>query len=188
MMTHTILSAATPASPELQRAALKECGFARSIKNPEPCLDAGSVAQALLPVRFCRSEREEQTHTAASHTPEILIANPELEFQLTYRKLNLLRISNRKYSRVLRRNGELYFRPFPYRLPTPNLEVRRSTRASLSVTSHAPLITHHSPLSTCLPRGGSVPTKGRALLIYGSTIKTRLNSFENNNVQISNRR
>ena len=193
MITQTTLSAAIPASPEPRRAALREWGLAPSIKNLETRLDAGPVVQAcppwraLLPVRFCRSEHEEPAHTAASHAPEILIANLELEFQLTYRKLSPLKIPNRKYSRVLRRR-ELYFRPFPYRLPTPSLEVCRSTRASLSVTSHSPLITHHSPLSTRLPRGGSVPTKGHALLIHGSAIKTRLNSFESNNVQISNRR
>jgi hypothetical protein len=33
---------------------------------------------------------------------EFLIANPELEFELNHRKQSLLKISNRKYSRVLR--------------------------------------------------------------------------------------
>ena len=167
MMTQTTLSAATSASPDPRGVRL----------HRHSCLCA-----------FAAPSVDWMADTAASLAAEILIANLELEFQLTYRKLDLLRISDRKYSRVLRRNGELYFRPFPYRLPTSSFEVRRSTRASLSATSHAPLITHHSPLSTRLPTGGSVPTKGHALLIYGSAIKTRLNSFESNNVQVSNRR
>ena len=166
-MTQTTLSAATSASPD-----------PRGVRwHRHSCLCA-----------FAAPSVDWMADTAASLAAEILIANLELEFQLTYRKLDLLRISNRKYSRVLRRNGELYFRPFPYRLPTPGLEVRRSTRASLSVPSHAPLITHHSPLSTCLPRGASVPTKGHALLIYGSAIKTPRNPLKTRILTFSNRR
>jgi hypothetical protein len=101
-MTQTILSAASSASPKPQGPALKECGCAPSAGNLETCLDAGSVAQALLPVRCCYAECEEPPHTAASHTAKILIANLELEFQLTYRKLSPLRISNRKFSPLLR--------------------------------------------------------------------------------------
>jgi hypothetical protein len=102
MMAQTILSAATSASPEPQGPALNECVSAPSAKHPEPHLDAGLVAQALLPVRSCRSKREEQAHTAASLSAEILIANLELEFQITYRKLSPLKISNRKFSPLLR--------------------------------------------------------------------------------------
>jgi len=97
-MTQTILSAASSASPKPQGPALNECVSTPSAKHPEPHLDAGLVAQALLPVRSCHVEREEPPPTAASHTTKILIANLELEFQLTYRKLSPLRISNRKFS------------------------------------------------------------------------------------------
>src|SRR6201993_964058 len=102
MMTRTTLSAASSASPKPQRPALNECVSAPSAKHPEPHLDAGSVAQALLPVRCCHVECAEPPPTAASHTTKILIANLELEFQLTYRKLSPLRISNRKFSPLLR--------------------------------------------------------------------------------------
>ena len=66
--------------------------------SARPLRRTGLVAQALLPVRSCHVEREEPPPTAASHTTKILIANLELEFQLTYRKLSPLRISNRKFS------------------------------------------------------------------------------------------
>ena len=159
MMTQTILSAATPASPEPQGPALNECVSAPSAKHPEPHLDAGLVAQALLftqryegPVRSCRSKREEQAHAAASLSAEILIANLELEFQLTYRKLSPLGISNRKFSPLLR----LRFSS-PPRSPSAN---------ESSDTRHSSL----------------------CVLIYGSPIKSRRNPFENSNLQISNRR
>jgi hypothetical protein len=54
------------------------------------------------PVRFCDAEAEDLAHTAASPAAQFLIANLELEFQLTHRKLSPLRISNRKYSPLLR--------------------------------------------------------------------------------------
>jgi hypothetical protein len=62
MMTQTILSVTTPARPE-RRAALRGSGFV----PPGKSLDAGSVAQALLPVRYCYAECEEPLHTVASH-------------------------------------------------------------------------------------------------------------------------
>ena len=90
MITQTTLSAITPA-----------------VKSPEARLDVVSVAQALLPVlrnegpmRSCHAQREEAPHTTLSPKPEILIANPELEFQLTHRRISLLEISNRKFSQV----------------------------------------------------------------------------------------
>jgi len=102
MMTRTTLSAAKPATPEPQGAALKECASAPSDKNLEARLDAGSVAQALLPVRHCYAACEEPPLSAASHAAKILIANLELELHLTDRKLSLLRIANRKFSPLLR--------------------------------------------------------------------------------------
>jgi hypothetical protein len=152
MMTRTTLSAAKPASPEPKGPALNECVSAPSAKHPEPRLEAGLVARALLPVRSCRSKREEQAHTTTSRTTKILIANLELELGLTYRKLNPLRIPNRKFSPLLR----LRFSPL-----------------SRSMSANESSDTRHSSL---------------CVLIYGSAIKSRRKSFENSNLQISNRR
>jgi hypothetical protein len=108
--------------------------FVNDLQPRCPKCPRGSVAQALLPVRFCCARAQEMAHIAASlpcispdFTPftlphprkpflatrhslaqrrntadegplvtEILIANPELEFRLTHRKLSQLKISNRK--------------------------------------------------------------------------------------------
>jgi hypothetical protein len=159
MMTHKILSATCPASPQARRAALRGGRSAPSIKNPEARLKVVSVAQALLftqryegPVRSCRSKREEQAHTTTSRTTKILIANLELELELTCRKLSPLGISNRKFSPLLR----LRFSSPPRSAPA-------------NETSD----TRHSSL---------------CVLIYGSAIKSRRKPFENSNLQISNRR
>jgi hypothetical protein len=159
MMTQTTLSAAKPASPEPQGPALNECVSARSSKHPEPCLDAGLVAQLLLftqkyegPARSCRSKRQEQAHATTSRTAKILIANLELELGLTCGKLSPLGISNRKFSPLLR-----------LRFSSPS--------RSISATESSD--TRHSSL---------------CVLIYGSTIKSRCKPFENSNLQISNRR
>ncbi len=175
-MTQTTLSAATPASPEPRRAALRESGFVPSVKNLEARHDAGSVARALLPVRCCSADDEELTHTAASLKIEILIANLELEFQPTHRKLSPLRISNRKYSRVSRS-------------PRARKETRRVPALSCKpfwVASHSPLVTQHSPL-TC-PEEDHRRRRATAFLIYGSAIKTAANPQGFNNVRFSNRR
>jgi hypothetical protein len=59
-----------------------------------------SVAQALLPVRLCYGTYKKPPHLALSLTIEFLIANLELEFRPTHRKLSPLKISNRKYSAI----------------------------------------------------------------------------------------
>src|ERR1700745_4422619 len=62
---------------------------------------SGSVAQALLPVRLCHGNSKKPPHLALSLTIEFLIANLELEFRPTHRKLSPLKISNRnKYSAI----------------------------------------------------------------------------------------
>jgi len=61
---------------------------------------SGSVAQALLPVRLCYGTSKKPPHLALSLTIEFLIANLELEFHLTRRKLSPLKISNRTYSAI----------------------------------------------------------------------------------------
>ena len=61
---------------------------------------SGSVAQALLPVRLCYGNPKKPPHLALSLTIEFLIANLELEFRLTHRKLSPQKISNRKYSAI----------------------------------------------------------------------------------------
>jgi hypothetical protein len=162
-MTQTILSVTTPARPE-RRAALRGSGFV----PPGKSLDAGSVAQALLPVRYCYAECEEPLHTVASHAAKILIANLELESQLTHRKLSPLRIPNSKYSRVLpslRRTG----------LPTLSASLHCPEPRGQQVAPHKPFL-----VITSLLIHGS--------LIHGSAIKSRRKPFENSNLQISNRR
>jgi hypothetical protein len=203
IMTQTTLSAATPASHEPRRAALREWAFAQSVKNLETRLAAGSVAQAcppwgalLLaqrrvtadegftqryegPGRSCRGEREEQAHTATSHTPEILIANLELESQLTHRKISRLRIPNRKYSSVSRSARPIDFPTASVPLGCP--ESRRAPVDPLKLfapSSLSPLVTHHSPLITAIT----------AFLIYGCAIKTLRNSLKIRYLHSSNRR
>jgi hypothetical protein len=57
------------------------------------------VAQALLPV-FCCGKAREVAPVAPSLTIAFLIANLELEFHPTHRKIRLLKISNIKYLEV----------------------------------------------------------------------------------------
>src|ERR1700745_2822699 len=61
---------------------------------------SGSLDQALLPVRLGYGNSKKPPHLALSLTIEFLIANLELEFRLTHRKLSPLKISNRKYSAI----------------------------------------------------------------------------------------
>jgi hypothetical protein len=93
---------------------------------------------------------------------EVLIANLKLEFHLTHRKLCSLRISNRKFSALLRSTSLVRCSP----------ALTKGTVAHAGSESHA---THHRSLVA-------------AFLIHGSAIKTRRNSFNNSNFEISNRR
>ena len=100
MTPHTTQSAATSASPE---EAPKKRGSVRPMSYSQPRPPAPppvSVAQALLPVRLCCGTCKSPPHLALSLTSKILIANLELESQLTHRKLSPLNISNRKYSAI----------------------------------------------------------------------------------------
>ena len=104
MMTQTILSAATLVCSGTRRATQEGRGLIPFINDPEPrhpTRPTGLVAQALLPVRACYTDCEEPLQTAASLRSEMLIANLELEFHLTRRRISLLRISNRKFSALL---------------------------------------------------------------------------------------
>ncbi len=196
MMAQAILSAATSASTEGQADVIHGRELFPFSINLGTHLDAGSVAQtgppwrALLlaqrcegftrrPVRSCYADSKEPSHTAASHTSgasEILIANQELEMGLTDRKLSPLRISNRKYSRVLR-SPRVY----------PKIRsVQVAPHNPFTLTSHSPRVAHHSPL-TC-PEEDHGRRRLTAFLIYGSAIKSRRKSFENSNLQIFNRR
>jgi len=152
MTTNTTQSAAS--STALEARGLVP--FVNDLQPRCPKCPRGSVAQALLPVRFCCARAQEMAHIAASlpcispdFTPftlphprklflatrhplvqrrntadegplstEFLIANPELEFRLTHRKLSQLKISNRKkiaiFHPVFRRGAKNVFPPsFP---------------------------------------------------------------------------
>ena len=180
MITQTTLSAATPASLEPRRVALRERRFVPSVNNLEARLDAGSVAQALLPVRSCRSEHAEPPHTAASHTPEILIANLELEFQLTHGKHSPLRIPNRKYLRVLRSPRRIGFPTVSLPLTYPESRIAQTDpRKPFSVASRSPLTR---------PQEDHRRRTVTAFLIYGTAIKTPRNPLNTQLLTFSNRR
>ncbi len=94
--------------------------------------------------------------------PQLLIANLELESHLTHRKLSLLRITNRKFSRVLRA---------PWRIETFSMRLHPLARKGRRANSHAE---GRSPLTP--------------FLIHGTAIKSQRNPFTNSNLTISNRR
>src|ERR1700751_2625478 len=109
-----------------------------------------SVAQALLPVRFCCGKAREMAPVATSLTIAFLIANLELEFHPTHRKLSLLRISNRKY-----------FAVFDPAVQDP--------RFSRPVTCH---------LGCTKQAGHRRRSLAYRFLIYGSAIKKRRNPLQ----------
>jgi hypothetical protein len=108
-----------------------------------------SVAQALLPVRFCCGKAREMARVAPSLTIAFLIANLELEFRPTHRKLSPLKIPHRKYFAV--------FDPDFSGLPL------------------GPLVTRHL---LALGRPGADEGLATRFLIYGSAIKTGRNSLK----------
>ena len=184
MTAHARQSAADPANPEppMVRSSTPasrggpSC-LPRGVSPPKNGLPIGRgdlCAFAAINVRWMPA-------AATLHTAKILIANLELELVLTYGKLSPIRISNRKYSRVLRSPWRTGFptvsQPLTY---TESRSAQIDPRKPFPATSHSPLITHHSQLSTC--------HVSQRVLIYGCAIKTRFNSFESNNMQISNRR
>jgi hypothetical protein len=59
---------------------------------------SGLGGTGTLSVSICHGTHKKPPHLALSLTIEFLIANLELESQLTHRKLSTLKISNRKYS------------------------------------------------------------------------------------------
>jgi hypothetical protein len=99
---------------------------------------------------------------AASLPVNVLIANLELEFQLTHRKPGPLRISNRKFSQVLRA---------PWRIESFSMRLHTLARQGRRDNPHA--------------EGTSPAT---AFLIHGSAIKSQRNPFTNSDLTISNRR
>ncbi len=100
MTAHTAQSAATSARSETTPNRKGSVRLVNHSKPRRPTPPPVSVAQALLPVRICYAETEELASLALSLTIEFLIANLELEFRLTHRKLSPLKISNRKYSAI----------------------------------------------------------------------------------------
>ncbi len=84
MTAHTTQSAASSTRPEPQ------C-------HRHSCLLRGGAQLTKGLSALARPRLQRMEYTAPSLTIEFLIANLELEFQLTHRKLSPLRISNRKY-------------------------------------------------------------------------------------------
>jgi hypothetical protein len=176
MITQTTLSAAGRASTQSSGADLKRRRYVPSAKSLEARPDVVSVAQALLftqryegPARFCHAQREEPPHTALSLKPKILIANLELEFGLTHRRISLLEISNRKYLRVLHS---------PWRIAVfqPVLQLARHPSSIRSLGQP-----HRRRQVTTIHR----PARH---LIHGCAIKTPRNSLNIRYLHFSNRR
>ena len=111
--------------------------------------DFVSVAQALLPVRFCCGKAREMAFVAPSLTIAFLIANLELESRPTHRKLSPLRISSRKFLPI--------FDP------------------SFQGPALSPAVTRHLLPGSLNADEGPLATR---FLIYGSAIKTRCNSLK----------
>ena len=97
----------------------------------------------------------------ASLPVNVLIANLELEFHLTHRKLSPLKIPNRKFSRVLRA---------PRRIASFSARLHSLARKGRRANPHAEV----TPMT--------------AILIHGTAIKSQRNPSTNSNLRISNRR
>lgn len=170
-MTQTTLSAASRTGPQSSGAALKRRRYVPSAKQLETRLEV-PVPQALLlaqrsegPVRSCHARREEH---AASLKPEVLIANLDLEFQLTHRRISLLEISNRKYLRVLHSPWRIaIFQPVSQLARHPSIRSLGKPHRGRQVT------TMHRPARH---------------LIYGCAIKIPNNSLRIRCLHFSNRR
>jgi hypothetical protein len=179
MMTQTSLSAAAPASQGHLR-------LARGIEwHRHSCLCAVAEpgaqpieAAALLPVNvlianddassigILSDQRESKGLSYRAplrhQRPQLLIANLELEFRLTHRKLSPLRISNRKFSQVLRA---------PWRIASFSMRLHTLARQGRRANPHAE---GRSPITP--------------FLIHGTAIKSQRNPLTNSNLRISNRR
>ncbi len=190
MMTQTSLSGAAlqyrggppwctpPAYPEVRRGFPEGKGFIPSIND-----------RTIVPPPPAQPHSR-SPFPATSHPPlatEVLIANLELEFHLTHRKLSPLRISNRKFSPIFRLTPQ-FRRPSLMPSSGRGLIPSENDRGIVSPPFACPeprraqphprkpfLVTGHSPLVT-------------AVLIHGSAIKTPRNPFRNNNLKNSNRR
>ena len=106
MTAHTTQSAATSASPEetpKKRGSVRPMSYSQPRRPATPPVSVAQACppwRALLPVRLCYGTCKNPPPLALSLTSKILIANLELESQLTHRKLSPLNISNRKYSAI----------------------------------------------------------------------------------------
>ncbi len=135
MMTQTLLSAATWASPEAQRAssAPQRCPS----EDPSPARDVGRF-QWHRPARrgghscLCAVAKPiiQRVAEATQSVPsKILIANPRLTFHASPIRICKLRISNRKFSTVFRSQPSLFssLKPPPSTLQnlieTPRLKI-----------------------------------------------------------------
>jgi hypothetical protein len=87
-----------------------------------------------------RAQRDESVRNSSFQPPapsfQKLIANLELEFRLTYRKISSLRISNRKFFAIFHLTAQLCRRPSSSSLPASSLEV---AVPSISNPGHRPI-------------------------------------------------
>ncbi len=143
------------------------------------------------PAHRCAAARH-----AVSGGIQFLIANLELEFHSTHRKISPLKISNRKFSRFFRRSDQ-------DRRPERTERVEgRSFLIHGSAIKTCPNLHcfNHMQISNRRQTGGkrrsdedrrperTERVEGRSFLIHGSAIKTCPNLHCFNHMQISNRR
>jgi hypothetical protein len=124
-----------------------------------------------------RAQRNESGRNSSFQPPapsfQKLIANLELEFHLTHRKISLLKISNRKYFAILR---------FVFLTRRP---LALSKMPLSGVGSGSPATSHSS---LACPEEDRRRRRVTFVLIYGGAIRIRRNPFKNNILKISNRR
>jgi hypothetical protein len=183
-MTQTSLSAAAPASQGHLRLArrikwhrpARRGGHSCSPRGgPQPTKGLCAVAKpgtpsieaaASLPVNVLIANADASSIGILSDLREskglLLIANLELEFQLTPRKLSPLRNANRKFSQVLRA---------PWCIASFSMRLHSLTRKGRRANPHAE---GRSPMTD--------------ILIHGTAIKSQRNPFTNSSLRISNRR
>ena len=159
-----------------------------------------------------RAQRDNSVRNSSFQPPapsfQKLIANLELEFHLTQRKLSPLRISNRKFFAVFHLTAQLCPRPSSSSLPASSLEGMVAV-SSISNPGHRPMPLVYPESRRVYPESRrACPESRRAqphprklfftnhksrvtnhgFLIYGRAIRIRRNPFKNNILEISNRR
>jgi hypothetical protein len=136
MTTQTPLSAAAPAPQEEPRLQWHRHSCLCAVAKPrtQPIEAAASLPSNFLiandnPTRIVILSDQRESKGLRSQSLQLLIANLELEFHLSHRKLNPLEIPNRKFLTIF---GSLL------------TAVRSSPPNSSRTTDHSPLITDPS--------------------------------------------